>query len=204
MVWILPGLMGSRSDTPAMPARGQAGGDLARDTLPQECQPTAKTGPAATDRQGTGLLAGAGAPVPAARGWQPYGRSCRSSVLDGHREWLKERFLAHRGKADVVRQELRNAALTTVRLETSPGRQVQGDVGQCVVRIGGERARGPSGRSALPRGALPRGGGRRSEHERLRERLVPCPAHALRSAVAPCIHGDLGGFKGVFARLGVG
>ena len=39
-------------------------------------------------------------------GWQPYGKPCRASVLDGHREWLRQRFLAHRGNADVVRQEL--------------------------------------------------------------------------------------------------
>jgi transposase len=98
-------------------------------------------------------------------GWQPYGKPCRSSVLDGHREWLRERFLAHRGNADVVRQELerekgirvhlrtveravepwrqelRNAALATVRFETPPGQQLQADFGQCVVRIGGERVR---------------------------------------------------------------
>lgn len=98
-------------------------------------------------------------------GWQPYGKPCRTSVLDGHREWLRQRFLAHRGNADVVRQELasekgikvslrtveravepwrrelRNAALATVRFETPPGRQLQADFGQCVVRIGGERVR---------------------------------------------------------------
>lgn len=39
-------------------------------------------------------------------GWQPYGKPCRRSVLDGHLGWIKERFLAHRGNADVVRQEL--------------------------------------------------------------------------------------------------
>jgi IS30 family transposase len=39
-------------------------------------------------------------------GLQPYGRPCRSSVLNGHRDWLRQRFLAHRGNADVVRQEL--------------------------------------------------------------------------------------------------
>ena len=78
-------------------------------------------------------------------GWQPYGKPCRNTVLDGQREWLRQRFLAHRGNADVVRQELasekgievslrtveravepwrrelRNAALATVRFETPPG-----------------------------------------------------------------------------------
>jgi transposase len=98
-------------------------------------------------------------------GWQPYGKPCRSSVLDGHREWLKARFLAHRGNADVVRQELerekgikvslrtversvepwrqelRLAVLATVRFETPPGRQLQADFGQCMVSIAGERMR---------------------------------------------------------------
>ena len=98
-------------------------------------------------------------------GWQSYGRPHRAAVLDGHLEWVKERFLAHRGNADVVRQELasekgirlslrtveravepwrqelRNAALATVRFETPPGKQLQADFGQCVVRIGGERMR---------------------------------------------------------------
>ena len=97
--------------------------------------------------------------------WQPYGKPCRNSVLDGQWEWLRQRFLAHRGNADVVRQELasekgiqvslrtveravepwrrelRNAALATVRFETPPGRQLQADFGQCLVRIGGERVR---------------------------------------------------------------
>jgi len=39
------------------------------------------------------------------------------------------------------RQELANAALATVRFETPPGRQLQADFGQCVVRIGGKRVR---------------------------------------------------------------
>jgi transposase len=98
-------------------------------------------------------------------GWQSYGRPRRTARLDSHLEWLRERFLAHRGNADVVRQELesekgirvslrtveravepwrqelRNAALATVRFETPPGQQVQADFGQCVVRIGSERVR---------------------------------------------------------------
>ena len=98
-------------------------------------------------------------------GWQPYGKPSRSSTLDGQREWLRQRFLAHRGNADVVRQELasekgiqvslrtveravepwrrdlRNAALATVRFETPPGKQLQADFGQCLVSIGGERVR---------------------------------------------------------------
>lgn len=98
-------------------------------------------------------------------GWQPYVKPCRNTVLDGQRDWLRQRFLAHRGNADVVRQELasekgievslrtvehavepwrrelRNAALATVRFETPPGRQLQADFGQCLVSIGGERVR---------------------------------------------------------------
>jgi transposase len=98
-------------------------------------------------------------------GWQPYGKPCRNSLLDGNRDWLKARFLAHRGNADVVRQELerekgikvslrtvervvepwrqelRLAALATVRFETPPGRQLQADFGQCMVSIAGERVR---------------------------------------------------------------
>jgi len=98
-------------------------------------------------------------------GWQPYGKPCRHTVLDGQREWLRQRFMAHRGNADVVRQELasdkgievslrtveravepwrrelRNAALATVRFETPPGKQLQADFGQCLVSIGGERVR---------------------------------------------------------------
>jgi transposase len=98
-------------------------------------------------------------------GWQPYGKPSRNTVLGGQRDWLRQRFLAHRGNADVVRQELasekgievslrtveravepwrrelRNAALATVRFETPPGRQLQADFGQCLVSIGGERVR---------------------------------------------------------------
>ena len=98
-------------------------------------------------------------------GWQPYGKPCRNSVLDGQGEWLRQRFLAHRGNADVVRQELEreknikvslrtveravepwrrelsNAVLATVRFETPPGQQLQADFGQCMVSIGGERVR---------------------------------------------------------------
>ncbi len=98
-------------------------------------------------------------------GWQPYGKPSRHSLLHGQRDWLRQRFLAHRGNADVVRQELerekgiklslrtveravepwrrelRHAALATVRFETPPGRQLQADFGQCMVRIGGERVR---------------------------------------------------------------
>jgi hypothetical protein len=98
-------------------------------------------------------------------GWQPYGKPCRNSVLEGQGEWLRQRFLAHRGNADVGRQELErekkikvslrtveravepwrrelcNAALATVRFEKPPGQQLQADFGQCMVWIGDERVR---------------------------------------------------------------
>ncbi len=97
--------------------------------------------------------------------WQPYGKPSCGSTLDGQREWLLQRFLAHRGNADVVRQELasekgiqvslrtveravepwrrelRNAVLATLRFETPPGRQLQADFGQCMVSISGEWVR---------------------------------------------------------------
>ena len=98
-------------------------------------------------------------------GWQPYGRPRRNSSLDGLEGWLKERFLAHHGNADVVRQELasdkgirvslrtveravgpwrqelRAAALATVRFETQPGQQLQADFGETKALIAGQRIR---------------------------------------------------------------
>ena len=98
-------------------------------------------------------------------GWVSYGRPCRPGLLDQHRDWLRQRFLRHRGNADVVRQELlkehgiraslrtveravapwrqelKVAALATVRFETPPGKQLQADFGQCVVAIAGEPVR---------------------------------------------------------------
>jgi transposase len=85
----------------------------------------------------------------------------RAKTLDGLEGWLRERFLRHRGNADVVRQELcaetgvevslrtveravspyrqalRAEALATVRFETAPGRQLQIDFGERFVTIGG-------------------------------------------------------------------
>ena len=101
-----------------------------------------------------------------AGGYVPYGgHGGRAKVLDGHQEWLREEFHRHRGNADVVRQELRRVhglevslrtveraleserqelkaqALATVRFETEPGRQLQGDFGQATVQIGGQKVR---------------------------------------------------------------
>jgi transposase len=98
-------------------------------------------------------------------GWEAYGKPRRIGVLDGQCDWLRERFLAHKGNADVVRQELasekgiavslrtveravgqwrqelRAAALATVRFETPPGKQLQADFGETYARIAGERVK---------------------------------------------------------------
>jgi transposase len=92
-----------------------------------------------------------------------YRRPERKKALDGLDEWLKERFLTHRGNADVVRQELEKEhglvvslrtvqravepyrrelvaeAKATVRFETPPGKQLQVDFGTTKVVIGGEK-----------------------------------------------------------------
>ena len=97
-----------------------------------------------------------------AGGWQPYGRPSRAKLLDDCQQWVNEQYLKHRGNADVVRQELQRqfglqvslrtieravaplrrqlkaAAVATVRFETPPGRQMQGDFGQTRVLIAGE------------------------------------------------------------------
>src|SRR4029079_9973812 len=77
--------------------------------------------------------------------------------------WLRERFIRHRGNADVVRQDLlaekgvavsrrtlqravqpyrqalKAEALGTTRFETPPGRQLQIDFGERLVEIGGAK-----------------------------------------------------------------
>lgn len=99
-----------------------------------------------------------------AGGYLPYGGAGgRAKSLDGLESWLAGQFHQHRGNADVLRQELereknirvslrtieravrgerqRLAAeqLATVRFETPPGKQMQGDFGQITVPIGGEK-----------------------------------------------------------------
>jgi transposase len=101
-----------------------------------------------------------------AGGYLPYGGAGgRAKSLDGLDSWLAARLHQHRGNADVLRQELereknlrvslrtieravmgerqRLAAeqLATVRFETPPGKQVQGDFGQITVPIGGEKVK---------------------------------------------------------------
>ena len=97
----------------------------------------------------------------AAGGPRPFKLPKRAKVLDGVEDWLRERFLRHRGNADVVRQDLaaekgiavslrtlqravqpyrqalKAEALATVRFETPPGRQLQIDFGERLVEIGG-------------------------------------------------------------------
>ncbi len=99
----------------------------------------------------------------AAGGVVPFQAPARAKKLDGHEAWLRERFLKHRGNADVVRQDLlaemgltvsrrtlqravqpfrqalKAEALATTRFETPPGRQLQIDFGERLVEIGGTR-----------------------------------------------------------------
>lgn len=94
-----------------------------------------------------------------------FAKPARGSVLDGHDDWLRERFFRHGGNADVVRQELaselgiviglrtvekrvqcwrrelRAHARATVRFETPPGHQLQIDFGEARVWIAEEQLR---------------------------------------------------------------
>src|SRR5215470_19220928 len=99
----------------------------------------------------------------AADGVRPFKVPHRAKLLDGHEDWLRERFIRHRGNADVVRQDLiaekglavsrrtlqravqpyrqalKAEALATTRFETPPGRQLQIDFGERLVEIGGAK-----------------------------------------------------------------
>ena len=101
----------------------------------------------------------------AAGGAVPFQGRARAKTLDGHDDWLRERFLRHRGNADVVRQDLlaekgvavslrtlqravqpyrqalKAEALATMRFETPPGRQLQIDFGERLVEIGGAKVK---------------------------------------------------------------
>jgi transposase len=94
--------------------------------------------------------------------WASYRKPRRGKRLDGLEAWLEERFLRHRGNADVVRQDLAREhgvrvslrtveralkglrgwlaaeARATLRFETPPGRQLQIDFGETRASIGGE------------------------------------------------------------------
>ena len=99
----------------------------------------------------------------AAGGVVPFKSPERAKALDGQDDWLRERFVRHRGNADVVRQDLlaekglvvslrtlqravapyrqalKAEALATTRFETPPGRQLQIDFGERLVEIGGAK-----------------------------------------------------------------
>src|SRR5262245_39746812 len=101
----------------------------------------------------------------AAGGIKPFKSPQRPKLLDGHEDWLRERFSRHRGNADVVRQDLlsekgltvgrrtlqravqsyrqalKAEALATVRFETAPGQQLQIDFGERLVEIGGSHVK---------------------------------------------------------------
>jgi transposase len=101
----------------------------------------------------------------AAGGAVPFRSPKRAKLLDGLEDWLRERFIRHRGNADVVRQDLlaekglgvsgrtlqravepyrqalKAEALATTRFETPPGRQLQIDFGERLVEIGGVRVK---------------------------------------------------------------
>lgn len=100
-----------------------------------------------------------------AGGVLPFKAPTRVKALDGHEDWLRERFLRHRGNADVVRQDLlsekglavslrtlqravapyrqalKAEALATTRFETPPGQQLQIDFGERLVEIGGAKVK---------------------------------------------------------------
>lgn len=101
-----------------------------------------------------------------AGGYVPYGGpEGREKVLDGLEVWVTEQFHKHRGNADVVRQELEKVhglrvslrtveravtderrqleaeTVATVRFETPPGKQLQGDFGQTSVEIAEEKTK---------------------------------------------------------------
>jgi transposase len=101
----------------------------------------------------------------AAGGVKPFKAPARAKLLDGHEDWLRERFLRHRGNADVVRQDLlaekglgvsertmqravqpyrqalKAEALATTRFETPPGRQLQIDLASGWSRSAAPRSR---------------------------------------------------------------
>jgi transposase len=101
----------------------------------------------------------------AAGGTRPFKSPQRPRLLDGQEDWLRERFIRHRGNADVVRQDLKSEkglavsrrtlqralqpyrqalkaeALATVRFETAPGQQLQIDFGERLVEIAGSQVK---------------------------------------------------------------
>ena len=98
-------------------------------------------------------------------GYKPYRQPARRGALTDLKDWLRERFLRHRGNAEVVRQELvaehkievslrtveravepfrkelETAARATLRFETPPGKQMQIDFGSTTIEINSEKVR---------------------------------------------------------------
>ena len=52
------------------------------------------------------------------KGWETYGKHRWIGVVDGQCDWLTGRFLAHKGNADVMRQELASDKAIAVSLRT--------------------------------------------------------------------------------------
>ena len=101
----------------------------------------------------------------ASGGVRPFKSPQRAKLLDGHDDWLRERFIRHSGNADVVRQDLKSEkglavsrrtlqralqpyrqalkaeALASVRFETAPGQQLQIDFGERLIEIAGARVK---------------------------------------------------------------
>ncbi|MGY4465884.1 transposase [Bradyrhizobium sp. LB9.1b] len=101
----------------------------------------------------------------AAGGVKPFKSPERKRQLDGLEAGLRERLIRHRGNADVVRQDLlavkgvavrrrtlqravqpyrqalKAEALATTRFETPPGRQLQMDFGERLVKIEGAKVK---------------------------------------------------------------
>jgi hypothetical protein len=67
----------------------------------------------------------------AAGGWQPCARARRRGQLDGLAGWLRERFLRHRGSADVVRQDLEREHRIAVSTGASPPGKLRADARCC-------------------------------------------------------------------------
>jgi transposase len=104
-----------------------------------------------------------------AGGVKPFKSAGRTKRLDGLEGWLRERFIRHRGNADVVRQDLlaekglavsrrtlqravepyrqalKAEALATTRFETPPGRQLQIDFGERLAEIGSAKIKAVRG-----------------------------------------------------------
>jgi transposase len=143
----------------------------------------------------------------AAGGVKPFKSPERPQRLHGLEGWLRERFIGHRGNADVVRQDLltekgvtvsrrtlqravqpyrqalKAEALATTRFETPPGRQLQIDFGEVWARSAEPRSRHSCSwrRSDIRDGSMCERSGPRSKSTG----LPGSRAHSPPSAVYP-------------------